>query len=125
MTFPQYGKMRPQSERKGNTVTIDAEHEILATQCEQGGVAVEKIDDQVVQVLMNLKPPNDWRKGLTKAMSDILGERNLEERIEEIKNVIKRMDARWDHGFIASEDEYVQQRIRLQMELEQLTPCRQ
>ncbi len=71
---------------------------------------------------MNLKPPNDWRKGLTKAMGEILGERNLEERIEEIKNVIQRMDARWDHGFIASEDEYVQQRIRLQMELEQLAP---
>ena len=71
---------------------------------------------------MNLKPPENWRKGITKAMSDILGERNIEERIQEIKDVIKRMDARWDHGFISNEDEYVQQRVKLQMELEQLTP---
>ena len=55
-------------------------------------------------------------------MSEILGERNLEGRIEEIKNIIQRMDTRWDHGFFTSEDDYVQQRIRLQMELEQLTP---
>ncbi len=90
--------------------------------CEQGGVRVEIIDDQVIEILMNLKPPEDWREGITNAMSEILGEKNLEERIQEIKDIIKRMDARWDHGFIASEDEYVQQRIRLQMELEQLTP---
>ena len=41
---------------------------------------------------------------------------------EEPEYWILPMDARWDHGFITSEDEYVQQRIRLQMELEQLTP---
>ena len=79
------------------------------------------IDEQVIQILKNLKPPKNWRKGLTKAMSEILGERNLEGRIEEIKNIIQRMDTRWDHGFFTSEDDYVQQRIRLQMELEQLT----
>ncbi len=55
-------------------------------------------------------------------MGDILGEQNLEERIEEIRAIIKRMDARWDNGFITNEDEYIQQRIKLQMELEQLNP---
>jgi hypothetical protein len=90
--------------------------------CEQRGVRVETIDEQVIAVLENLKPPNDWRKGITKAMSDLLGEKNLEDRMEEIKAIIHRMDARWDHGFITNEDEYVQQRIKLQMELEQLNP---
>lgn len=47
---------------------------------------------------------------------------NLEERIQEIKTVIDRMDTRWDHGFITSEEEYIQQCIKLQMELKQLTP---
>ena len=122
LTVPQYGKMRPQSIRKGKYLHYRCRARDLGYECEQRGVAVDVIDEQVVQVLMNLKPPKDWRKGLTKAMGDILGERNLEERIEEIKNVIQRMDARWDHGFIASEDEYIQQRIRLQIELEQLTP---
>jgi site-specific DNA recombinase len=121
-TVPQYGKMRPQARKHGQYRHYRCRARELGYVCKQGGVDVEKIDNQVVQVLMNLKPPDNWRKGLTKAMSDILGERNLEERIQEIKDVIQRMDARWDHGFIASEDEYVQQRIRLQMELEQLTP---
>jgi hypothetical protein len=32
------------------------------------------------------------------------------------------MDTRWDHGFFASEEEYFQQRLELQQELEQLAP---
>ena len=55
-------------------------------------------------------------------MGDLLGEKNLNARIQEIKSVIARMDQRWDHGFFSSEEEYVQQRIKLQLELEQLTP---
>jgi hypothetical protein len=32
------------------------------------------------------------------------------------------MDFRWDHGFIVNEDEYLEKRLALQQELEQLTP---
>jgi len=32
------------------------------------------------------------------------------------------MDSRWDLGFITDEQEYIQQRMKLQQELEQLTP---
>jgi hypothetical protein len=32
------------------------------------------------------------------------------------------MDTRWDHGFFASEEESFQQRLKLQQELEQLSP---
>ena len=32
------------------------------------------------------------------------------------------MDLRWDNGFITNENEYLEQRLKLQMELEQLTP---
>jgi hypothetical protein len=83
---------------------------------------VEKIDAQVVLTLMNMKPPKDWRKGITTAMSELLGEKNLEDRIQEIKAIIERMDKRWDHGFVTNEDDYIEQRIKLQMELEQLSP---
>lgn len=114
--------MRPQAQKKGHFRHYRWRAKELAYACEQGGVAVEKIDNQVINILMHLKPPEDWRTGITKAMSEILGERNIEERSQEIKDVIKRMDTRWDHGFFANEDEYVQQRIRLQMELEQLSP---
>ena len=32
------------------------------------------------------------------------------------------MDARWNHGFFTSEEEYLQNRLELQQELEKLTP---
>ena len=120
-TFRQYGKMRPNRVSRGYRYYRCRARDFGYT-CEQRGVRVETIDEQVIAVLENLKPPNDWRKGITKAMSDLLGEKNLEDRMEEIKAIIHRMDARWDHGFITNEDEYVQQRIKLQMELEQLNP---
>ena len=37
-------------------------------------------------------PPKDWRKGITSAMGEMLGEENLDERINEIKAIIERMD---------------------------------
>ena len=106
------------SVRHGRSLELARVHVVIKTRLRH----VEMIDEQIIQILKNLKPPKNWRKGLTKAMSKILGERNLTERIEEIKNIIQRMDTRWDRGFFTSEDDYVQQRIRLQMELEQLTP---
>ena len=121
-TVPYYGKMRPKAMAKGRWRYYRCRARELGYSCEQKSVRVEPIDEQVVAILTNLKPPDDWREGITRAMGNILGEQNLEERIAEIEKIIKRMDSRWDHGFITSEDEYVQQRIRLQMELEQLTP---
>ncbi len=47
---------------------------------------------------------------------------DLEARLTEIRTVIERMDTRWDHGFITDEQKFLQQRIKLQQELEQLTP---
>lgn len=59
---------------------------------------------------------------MTRAVGELLGEQKLEERLEEIRNIIKRMDTRWDHGFFADEQEYLEQKLRLQQEMEQLTP---
>lgn len=120
--FSQYGKMRPNSTSKNGRKYYRCRSRDFGYICEQKAIHVETIDEQVLMVLMNLKPPKDWRQGITKAMSELLGEKNLEERIQEIKAIISRMDTRWDHGFITNEEEYIQQRIKLQMELEQLTP---
>ena len=121
-TFRYYGKMRGQSQRRGENRYYRCRALDLGYTCEQKGVVVEALDSQVVNILMSLKPPKEWRDGVTKAMSELLGEKGLEERLEEIRGIIKRMDARWDHGFITSEEEYMQQRVKLQLELEQLTP---
>ncbi len=120
--FAQYGKMRPQARKNTTRRYYRCRARELGYECPQNGVRVEKIDDQVVSVLMGLKPPQNWRKDITQTMSQILGEQDLEERIATIKATIKRMDVRWDNGFIASEHEYMKKRIELQHELEQLTP---
>ena len=121
-TFRQYGKMRPQGKDKGRLRYYRCRSKDFGCTCEQKGVRVEIIDEQVVAILESLKPPKDWRKGINFTMGEMLGEKNLDERISEVKAVIERMDKRWDHGFFTSEEEYIQQRIKLQMELENLTP---
>ena len=114
--------MRGQAQWGGDHLYYRCRASDLGYECEQKGVVVEVLDEQVVNILMSLKPPKAWRTGITKAMSELLGEKDLEERLDEIRAIIKRMDARWDHGFITDEAEYLQQRIKLQLELEQLTP---
>jgi site-specific DNA recombinase len=122
-TFRLYGLMRPQSvSKESNYRYYRCRSKELGYDCEQKSVHVETIDDQVINILMQLKPPEEWRKGITKGMSEILGEKNLEERLGEIQAIIKRMDLRWDNGFITDENEFLEQRLKLQMELEQLTP---
>jgi site-specific DNA recombinase len=121
-TFRFYGKMRCQSQLEQAYRYYRCRAKELGYECDQPGVRVEIIDDQVVDILMNLKPPKDWRRGVTKAVSEILGERNLEEHLDEIRDIITRMDMRWDHGFFTSEEEYIEQRLKLQQELEQLIP---
>ncbi len=121
-TFRNYGKMRPQARRKEMRRYYRCRARELGYDCEQGAVSVETIDAQVVSILMQLKPPADWKRGITRAMSDLLGEQNLEQRLEEIRAAIERMDFRWDHGFITDESDYVEKRVQLQQELEQLTP---
>lgn len=93
--------MRPQAIQKDESRHYRCRARELGYDCKQSRVSVDTIDNQVVTVLMNLKPPKDWREGITIAMSEMLGEKNLEERIAEIKAIIERMDKRWDHGFVA------------------------
>jgi len=121
--FPSYGKMRVQSQSKQSRYSYyRCKANELGHECEQRAVRTEVVNDQVVATLMQLKPPAEWRKGITKAMGELLGENNLEDRLSEIKAIIERMDKRWDHGFVTNEEEYMKQRIKLQMELEQLSP---
>ena len=89
------------------------------------GVRIDVVDSQVVNILMQLEPPEDWRKSITQAMSEILGEQSLEERLAEIRGTIERMDFRWDQGFITDKDDFMDKRLKLQHELEKLTPVPQ
>jgi len=77
---------------------------------------------QVVTVLKSMLPLEDWRQGVTRDVGELHGEKKLEERLEEIKDIVERMDTRWDNGFFADDQDYLEQQRRLQQEMEQLTP---
>jgi len=121
-TFTNYGKMRCQSQQGGGIRYYRCRARELGYDCEQGGVSVDAVDDQVISILMQLKPPNNWRKRVTAAMGELLGEQSIEARLAEIKGMIERMDFRWDHGLIVDQTEYLEKRLKLQQELESLTP---
>jgi hypothetical protein len=75
-----------------------------------------------VAALKSLKVPEDWRERMTMAVAELLGDQQLEERLSQIRDTIERMDFRWDHGFITDADEYLEKRLALQQELEQMMP---
>ncbi len=52
----------------------------------------------------------------------LVGNRTLKDRIAQIEEVIRQMDFRWDNSFITDKDEYLQKRLTVQQELEQLKP---
>ena len=120
-SFPSYGKMRAQQQKKDYRYYRCRATDFNRT-CSQGSVKCDVIEGQVIQVLRQLKPPLEWRTHMTKAMSEILGEQNLEGRLSEIRAAIDRMDFRWDQGFVTDKMEYLEKRVKLQQELEQLTP---
>ncbi len=120
-SFPAYGKMRAHT-KAGQLRTYRCRAKDFGRSCEQRSVHCDTIEDQVIEALMTLKPPQDWHKHITEAMSAILGKENLEERLAEIKAAIDRMDFRWDQGFITDKMDYLEKRVKLQQELEALTP---
>ena len=121
-TFPNFGKMRCQSQQGGGIRYYRCRARDLGATCEQRGVPIDTIDGQVVSILMQLKPPENWRKRITAAMGELLGEQSIEERLSEINAMIERMDFRWDHGLVMDQAEFLEKRLKLQQELESLTP---
>ncbi|MCC6613213.1 MAG: zinc ribbon domain-containing protein [Anaerolineae bacterium] len=116
----QYGKMRPHS--NDGYLLYRCRARDFGRSCPQKSVQATSIDEQVVTVLKTIKPPADWRNRMVQAMGQLLGDQKLEERIAEIKAIIERMDFRWDNGFITDREAYLEQRVKLQQELEKLTP---
>lgn len=104
--FQEFGKMRCQAQAKGRYRYYRCQATDLGYSCEQKGVRVSVIDPQVIACLKQFATPVDWRQRATRAMEKMLGEQNLEERIAELKAMIRRMDLRWDNGFITDERDY-------------------
>lgn len=116
-----YGKMRPHTMHEDYRYYRCRARD-FTRECSQRSVKADAIEQQVVDILKTLKPPTDWRDRMVQAMGQLIGDQKLEERIAEIKGIINRMDFRWDQGFIADKDVYLEERVKLQQELERLTP---
>ena len=114
--------MRPQARNDRGNLFYRCRARELGYSCEQAGVYVEILDEQVFNILASMKPPEQWRDSIAKSIGEILGAQDLEERLNEIRAKIERMDMRWDHGFITNEQVFLEQRVKLQQELEKLTP---
>lgn len=120
--FPSWGKMFCQRQQGTDNTYYRCSARPAGFKCQQGGVRTKTIDRQVVGILMELQPPANWRANITKTMSEVLGQQNIEQRLAEIRATIERMDFRWDSGFITDKQDYLEKRLKLQQELEQLTP---
>jgi hypothetical protein len=94
----------------------------LGLDCTQSGIIAEELEETVVDLVHTMKPPADWKQHAIEAIGDLLGNQGVKERVARIEEMIKRMDFRWDNGFITDKDEYLQKRLDLQQELEQLKP---
>ncbi len=94
----------------------------LGLDCSQTGIVAEEIELKVVDLIRTMKPPADWKQHAIEAIGDLLGNQELKERVAQIEEMIKRMDFRWDSGFIPDQNEYMEKRLGLQQELEQLKP---
>jgi site-specific DNA recombinase len=120
--FPSWGKMYCRTHSKHKTAYYRCHSRELGYSCQQTGIPSEMIDTQVLEALWQLKPPTDWRQHMIEALAKVIGQKDLETRLNEIKQTIERMDFRFDHGFITNAEDYIEKRIMLQSELEQLTP---
>lgn len=91
-------------------------------ECGQHGVVVDVIEKQVIDLLSDLKPGNDWREKAIQALAGRIGEADVLKRLEELRSVARNMDFRFDQGLFVNAQEYLNERRSVQEQLDKLTP---
>ena len=122
--FKSYSKLRAQTVGNGKRYYRCHAKE-LGYKCKQKGVVADQLEQEAISIIRHLKPKPTWRTDIRRAFSDLLGESDLDKKMAQIREQMRRMDVRWDNGFIADEQEFLEQRLKLQYQLEQLTPVPQ
>ena len=117
-----FGKMRP----GWNNIVNEGKYRCIARDrgyfhCDQSYVAAPLINEQVITALANLTIPDGFRERVEAAVRSRADNEKSLQRIEEVKETVKRIDFRWEQGFISPE-EYVAKRKQLQREIEALRP---
>jgi hypothetical protein len=117
-----YGKMRPYWDKRreyGYYRCLCKERGYRP--CPQYAIQEDSVNEQVIDVLTHLEIPDNFRDRVETAVRDRVENEAALKRMEEIREIIERIDLRWDHGFI-SQEEYVEKRGQLQREVEALRP---
>ena len=117
-----YGKMRPYWDKRreyGYYRCLCKERGYRP--CPQHAIQEQLVNQQVIDVLTHLEIPDNFRERVEAAVRDRVENEAALKRMEEIREIIERIDLRWDHGFI-SQEEYVEKRGQLQREVEALRP---
>jgi site-specific DNA recombinase len=118
----KYGKMRPGfSQRDGKAWYRCMCRDRGYGQCEQKYVSVNTIDEQVRQVIAHLSIPERFRESVETAIQERMEHADGVKRMKEIQEIVKRIDFRWEKGFMTPE-EYIEKRSQLESELATLRP---
>ncbi len=91
------------------------------SKCPERFIAADELDRQVVDILSNLIIPDGLRERVEYAVRTRVENEASFKRIADIEEVIKRVDLRWEEGFI-NKDEYLEKRRQLKRELDALRP---
>jgi hypothetical protein len=121
-----YGRMHCQSHTRSNGRQRRyhcVSHRRGYERCSQKIVNCEVIDAQVIEALIQVSAemPADIESSVNEAMRQRAEIAAQLDRMEQIQEVIKRIDLSWENGFM-SEDEYLNKRRNLQYQLDALTP---
>lgn len=117
-----YGKMRPYYQRQDDIEYYRClSKERGYEKCGQRAAHVEKIDQQIVEILSKLTIPGNYRERIEAAVRNKIENDASFRRMNEIEEIVKRIDFSWEQGFLEKEV-YAEKRRQLQRELESLRP---
>jgi DNA invertase Pin-like site-specific DNA recombinase len=117
-----YGRMRPKFQKqRGYGYYRCLSHDRGYEKCGQIQVPTHEIDIQVVEILSSMVIPDGFKERVEMAVRNRVENAAALQCMEEIKEIVGRIDFRWEQGFI-SKEEYVEKRRKLDSEINSLRP---
>lgn len=115
-----YGRMRPYYHKIHKYAYYRClAHDRGYEKCGQHAVRVEKIDAQVLDILSHMSIPDGFRDRVESAVQKRVENAASLQRMEELKQIVERIDFSWEQGFL-DKDVYLEKRRQLQLEIEGL-----
>lgn len=118
----KYGRMRGSYDNQRKKTLYRCSSKLRGyTGCERSYVEAVRIEQQVIDLLMSLKPSENFEKRVESLLKQQSNHQQAYLRIDELQQVIKRIDVSWENGFL-EQDEYLSRHRQLTQEIESLRP---